>query len=258
MTTKKQLDSKIDPQRDAVAGGVPPAIFFWLAMLLVVAGMLAVYGAYRMRPTTPGGQAVYETPKIPKGELVTAFSLQERSGKVVGSDDLKGKVWVANFFFSTCPGSCRQQTTLVSELQRKYHEDVQFVSITCDPKQDTAEVLREYAHQFNAPDDWWFLTGEMLYLRRVGAEFFQLAVDEKGHQDRLAVVDKWGNVRGRFNWHDEFQMEKLRKMLEQLPAEQSPPGGEEAMADDDGSEATDSKEAAADQESIGKEADKDD
>lgn len=211
---------------DTTTAEIPKAVLFWAAMLLVVAGLLAFWVAqkYLAAPPKPGNQAVLESPEIPPGEWVSSFTLHERNGKEVGSEDLKGTVWVANFFYSTCPGSCRQQTMLVSSLEKDLRDKgVRFVSITCDPKHDTPEVLREYAHDFNASNDWWFLTGDLLYIRRVGAEFFRLAVSEKGHQDRLAVVDKWGNVRGRFNWHDELQMEKLKELVDELVVETEPP-----------------------------------
>ena len=232
--TSELTNESVETQTAAI----PRAVFFFAALMMIVAGLVALWAARNfMTAPAPGNQEIAESPQIPPGEWVTSFELQERNGKTVGSEDLKGQVWVANFFYSTCPGSCRQQTMLVSSLEKDFRDKgVRFVSITCDPKQDTPTALREYAHDFNAPKDWWFLTGDLLYIRRIGAEFFTLAVSEKGHQDRLAVVDKWGNVRGRFNWHDEQQMEKLKELVDELVVETEPPVDE---SDDPAAQPTD-------------------
>lgn len=236
---------------------IPPAALFWLAVLLVFVGGMVFYAASKRgrEPRVNGGsEAVEDWSDAP---ILTRFRLTERSGRHVSSEDLLGKVWVTNFFYSSCPGSCRQQTQLVQSLQRQYGRDgVVFVSITCDPAIDTPERLREYAHNFDAPDDGWlFLTGEMIYLRRVGAEFFRLAVMEKEHQDNLAVVDKWGNVRGRFNWHDPLQLDRLKSLLPELLAETEapaeivdanpPPPPPPRPRDDEEDEEEDDMEAAA-------------
>lgn len=218
-------------------GGIPGAALFFFAVLLIFAGGMAVYFATQFGDAKPGGVAVKDPDSqlTPGPDWIEEFKLTERTGKIVGSEDLRGKVWVVNFFFSTCPGTCRQQTTLVSGLERDFRDqDVRFVSITCDPRVDTTDVLRKYAVNFEAPDDWWFLTGDLAYIRRIGAEFFQLAVSEKGHQDRLAVVDKWGNVRGRFNWHEDVQLLKMKDLIHELLAETEPPaeeGGGEVAAE---------------------------
>ena len=86
---------------------------------------------------------------------VPAFALTERSGQPFDSATTRGKVWVADFFFATCPGIC---AALSSEMQKvhtatKDLADVRLVSISTDEK-DTPEVLRGYAQRFSADDRW--------------------------------------------------------------------------------------------------------
>jgi protein SCO1/2 len=148
------------------------------------------------------------------------FTLIERSGEPFGSQDLAGQIWVASFFFTTCASTCRAQNDLVKSLHEEYgSQGVRFVCISCDPATDTADTLREYAQLYDAhPTQWLFLTGDLAYIRRVGAEWFGVPVDERAHVDRLIVVDAEGTVRDRFDWHDPLHVNKMKKLLDQLIA----------------------------------------
>jgi len=204
-------------------------IIFWLSVLLLFSGAAVVWSAInlvRLSETHSGAESVVDTESdAPSGEKIQDFTLIERSGKEFNSADLKGQVWVASFFFSSCPGSCRAQNFEVMALQNKFaKKGVKFISITCDPKTDTTDKLRMYAETFHAdPDSWLFLTGDLKYIIRIGKEKFLVPVSEQGHSERLMVVDKWSNVRGYFDWKNPANMEKMRTMLDELLAEQSPP-----------------------------------
>jgi protein SCO1 len=201
-----------------------------LVLMLVASGSLAVWSAWRIAKQSELNQqmksvSVREAPPGIDEPILTEFTLTERSGRPFGSRDLEGDVWVASFFFSVCPGSCRTQNLHVQSLQSKFaKKGVKFVSITCDPRVDTPERLAEYAAGFQAkPDAWYFLTGEMPYIRRIGAEFFQIFVDERGHLDRFMTVDKWGNVRGYHDWVNPAKLIELEEQLDELLAESEPP-----------------------------------
>ena len=83
------------------------------------------------------------------------------------------------------------------DLARAYAgKDVVFVSITCDPDIDSPERLREYAAKLEAPtEQWLFLTGRLIYIRRVAAELFNVALDKQTHSERFIVCDKTGEIR---------------------------------------------------------------
>src|SRR5690606_9044083 len=82
----------------------------------------------------------------PEGAIaveVPAFSLTERSGRTVGLEDLKGKVWIANFIYTRCPGPCPIMTSRLAALARELpvRDDLMYVSFSVDPEHDTPQVL---------------------------------------------------------------------------------------------------------------------
>jgi protein SCO1/2 len=212
-----------------------------IAVLLIAGGILTMVTASalyrRSQPaaesagTSGNGRAYIQEEDWRKIDFIKEFSLTERSGRKFRSQELQGKVWVVSFFFSSCPASCKQQNEIVRQLHEKWGpRGVTFVSITCDPETDDAARLRQYAHTFGAhPDHWLFLTGELLHVRRIGGEVFGVYVDKGVHMDRLTLIDKWGKVRGHFDWHDPTKIDELSKSMEKLLAETEPPEEAEAI-----------------------------
>src|SRR5581483_2784402 len=101
-------------------------------------------------------------PEIGSFKPVPDFQLTERTGKTVTLAELKGKVWLADFIYSTCPGPCPMISSKLAELQKEalQNPDVRLVSFSTNPENDTPEVLRAYAERFHATDKWLFLTGD--------------------------------------------------------------------------------------------------
>jgi protein SCO1/2 len=151
-------------------------------------------------------------------EWLSRFTLTERSGEEVSSEDLKGAPYVVSFFFSTCPSICVQQNQKLQELQTKFKDrGVKFVAISVDPENDTPEVLQEYSARFGAdPEQWLFLTGDLTYIQRVGGEIFRQPVSKQFHTERFVLVDAEGKVEGFYNWPDAKQFEKLQEKIEEL------------------------------------------
>ncbi len=207
------------------------AAVFGAALVTLAIGMFALAKAVnqRARNTTPvTTQAIATEPDEsfqPSPEWLTEYTLTERSGRKFASAELDGTVHVVNFFFASCPVQCPLQTAKVKQLDRQYGEQgVRFVSITCDPKADTVEALRQFANKYDAdPERWLFLTGDLTYLRRVGAEVYSVAVTERGHRNELIAVDKWGKPRGYFDWNNAAKLGELRALLDELLAETEPP-----------------------------------
>jgi cytochrome oxidase Cu insertion factor (SCO1/SenC/PrrC family) len=166
---------------------------------------------------------------------VPDFRLTERSGRVVTRDELRGKVWVADFFFTRCRGVCPLLTARLAELQRRIGlegaPDVRFVSFTVDPAADTPEVLAAYAAQFGAsPSHWLFLTGDRAALFQLIGQGFGLAVAERPqpagedpnerltHSDRFALVDGRFRIRGFYRGTDADAVEELVRDLTRVRA----------------------------------------
>ena len=105
---------------------------------------------------------------------VDDFVLTDQSAQPFGSAELKGKVWVASFFFASCPATCRQLNQALAGVAEQTPADVMLVSLTCDPDNDDPATLTRYAEIFHAdPARWKFLTGKMTDLSRVGRDIFK-------------------------------------------------------------------------------------
>jgi protein SCO1/2 len=158
------------------------------------------------------------------------FKLTERSEAPVTLGDLKGKVWIADFFYTTCPGPCPMMTSRLSDLHKELSSeaDVRFVSISTDPAKDTPEVLKQYAQRFAASDRWLFLTGEKQEIYRLANEGFKLSLTEDPaaaepitHSTKLVLVDRTGTVRGFYEGIGEEDTQRIvthvRRLLTEKP-----------------------------------------
>ena len=150
---------------------------------------------------------------------VPAFQLLNQNGQPFGSAQLNGKIWVADFIYTTCPGPCPMISSRMSELQKPLEKpDVHLVSFSVDPEKDTPQVLRGYAEKLQAdPHRWDFLTGPKNAIYKLSHDGFKLAVsdgaDEQGipvHSTRMVLVDRYGHIRG---YYDATEADAITKLL---------------------------------------------
>ncbi|MEM1023789.1 MAG: SCO family protein [Myxococcota bacterium] len=142
------------------------------------------------------------------------FQLVDARGRPFGSANLSGKVWVADFFFTTCPGVCEELTkTMVALADRLEVEapEVELVSFTVDPETDDPAALLAYAQKFGAErPNWHFLTGEPDELRAVVVGNFKQPMEVEAqdedqammriaHGVRFVLMDGEGRVRGLYD-----------------------------------------------------------
>ncbi|HEY0256749.1 MAG TPA: SCO family protein [Candidatus Methylacidiphilales bacterium] len=182
-----------------------PSPYRWVirALAIVILVVLAV------RFLVPG--RVSPSSELRRFTIVPPFALTERSGKTITNNNLTGKIWVADFVFTTCPGPCPFITASMARLQEAVASDphVQLVTFTVDPQNDTPEVLAAYARTYNAdPNRWWFLTGpEKPLYDLIQNGFYQVVQDNRGqplqegqfivtHSTKMVLVDAEGTVRG--------------------------------------------------------------
>ena len=139
--------------------------------------------------------------------VVAPFTFTSSDGRTVTEAQLRGKVWVVDFFFTTCSGPCPRITTQMRALQDDLAgTDVLLVSISVDPTLDTPRVLGDYAQQVGADlSRWWFLSGEESATFDLIRSSFALPVErvneavlgfQVSHATKLVVVDGRGRVRG--------------------------------------------------------------
>lgn len=153
-----------------------------------------------------------------------AFSLQNLDGKTVTQKDLEGKVWVANFFFASCPEVCPLMARHLAELQRTFKGDPDFriVSVTTDPRTDTPEILKAFAKRHGAdPRHWLVLRGtkDQAVALSTGGLNLDVKADSNMHSMRFAVVGKDGTVRARYDSTKLDEREQLKTEVRALLAQ---------------------------------------
>ncbi len=135
------------------------------------------------------------------------FSLTDQNGKTITNEDYLGKVYVLEFFFTTCPTICPKMNKNMVNIQNKYFGNPNFgiASISIDPKHDTPAVLKAHAAELGAKSsNWHFLTGNQDYIFNLANKGFNLYVGENKkitvgfeHSGLFALIDKKGNIRCR-------------------------------------------------------------
>ncbi len=150
---------------------------------------------------------------------VPDFQLVNQDGQPFGLTNLHGKIWIADFIYTTCPGPCPMISTRMSELEKPLRgTDVQLVSVTVDPEKDTPEVLRGYAEKLHAkPARWNFLTGPRPAIYALSRDGFKLSVTDGArdvgspvHSTRVVLVDRRGEIRG---YYDATEADAVTKLL---------------------------------------------
>jgi protein SCO1 len=198
---------------------------------LLVAGAILIAGVAFAHIFLGGARPASDLSRI---KMVPPFALTERSGRTITNNDLYGKIWVADFVYTTCPGPCPLVTANMARLQAAVADDpqVQLITITVDPKTDTPAVLAAYADKFAASKDrWWFLTGpEKPVYALIRDGFWMAVVDNRGqppepgqftvtHSTQLALVDTAGMVRGYYDGLSADGRAKVLKAISQLEKE---------------------------------------
>ncbi len=150
--------------------------------------------------------------KFQKSDLVEigpvpAFKLTNQENKSISDKDYLGKVYVVEFFFSTCPTICPKMNESMLQLQEEFYGNPNFgiASITIDPAKDTPQVLKEHANLLGVKHyNWHFLTGDKEYIYSLANKGFNLYAGENNkvaggfeHSGLFALVDKNGKIRCR-------------------------------------------------------------
>jgi protein SCO1/2 len=177
---------------------VTAAVLFWLRQVQV--------SALSNRPLPAYGSA-------------PNFDLVNQDAQAFGSKQLAGRIWVADFIFTTCRGPCPIVSTRMSELQKPLAKsDVHLVSFSVDPETDTPPVLREYADKLRKePYRWDFLTGSKDTIASISRDGFKLGISDAEqpgsgpvHSTRFVLVDRRGTIRG---YYDALAADSVTKLL---------------------------------------------
>jgi protein SCO1/2 len=137
------------------------------------------------------------------------FSFTNQDNETISNIDYENKVYVVEFFFTTCPSICPIMNRRMVEIQNEFFGNPNFgiASFTINPEIDTPEVLKAYAKTYEVSHpNWHFLTGDKAELLKLSNEGFNLfadsTVNEDGdfsHSGLFALIDKNGNIRSRYD-----------------------------------------------------------
>ena len=158
--------------------------------------------------------------QLPKIGSIPQFEFIDSDGNTVTLDNLKGKVWVADFIFTTCTMAC-PMTGNMDLVHKKFkkNDDVRLVSISVYPEYDTPDVLKEYASQYDADTEkWLFLTGDESSVKNIIKDGFKIGDFEEiiFHSEKFALVDKNGTIRAYYNGMKSEDMKQLKKDINAL------------------------------------------
>jgi protein SCO1/2 len=160
--------------------------------------------------------------ELPVLSKVPDFTFTNENGKPYGSQDLKGKVYIANFMFTSCQTSCPNLLGKVQTVQHRIRgviDRAAIVTFTVDPQNDTPEVLYSKAREMKAnPNVWRFLTAPPSETKKLLIEGFKVPMGDKviaenvmdvAHSNKLVLVDQEGQIRGYYS----TEKDDLNKMM---------------------------------------------
>lgn len=142
-----------------------------------------------------------------KAKKVPSFNFTDQNGKTITNKDYEGKIYIVEFFFTTCPTICPRMSSNLVQIQEAFEAFNNFgvASFTINPEHDTPEILKDYADQYgmNNPN-WHLMTGKEKEIYKLANEGFNLYTAKDGeveggfeHSGNFALIDKNGFIRSR-------------------------------------------------------------
>lgn len=162
-------------------------------------------------------------------QTIPDFKFVNQYGDTITQKSLKGDIYVADFFFTTCPSICpimhRNMLTVYNEF--KNVPDFKIISHTIDPKHDSVAVMKKYADKLGiSGNQWWLLQGDKEETYDLGQKNYLVAVKQDDgtpggyvHQGWFVLVDKEKRIRGYYDGTDEKQVAKMIADIKILRAE---------------------------------------
>jgi protein SCO1/2 len=169
------------------------------------------------------GQMMLNKPNIPQLYTIPAFEYPSNHGSAFTNNNFINKISVANFIFTKCPGICPVMSREMSVLYEEFSgsEQIQFVSFSVDPSNDSLQALKDYAGNWGVHDQrWHFLRTDKESIQTLYEDGFKLGGElPYGHSIKFVLIDNNNTIRGYFTYDDPDQMEQLKKQIEILAEE---------------------------------------
>ena len=205
-------------------------------LILIGIGCLLLFGVYfynNKRRVPIRHLPYYGKKSVAQGDTayhkVPEFSFLNQNGNSITKNDLRGKIYVADYFFTTCQSIC---PIMKKQMNRVYKiflndPDVLLVSHTVDPVNDSVATLKKFSRDMGIDDrKWFFLTGEKrkLYDLARSGYFLDASAGNGGeddfiHTQNFVLVDKSFHIRGYYNGTDSADVNRLIKEIEILKQE---------------------------------------
>ena len=181
--------------------------------------MLAIYNPADVNPELVDSTVQYKS----KYHTIADFSFTNQNGKTITQKEYEGKIYVADFFFTTCGSICPKMTTNLSEIQKAFakNPEVKLLSFTVFPETDSVPVLKAYAKKHNVDDSKWNLvTGDKKEIYTMARKSY-LAVKlgkpeelyDMVHTENFVLVDTKKRVRG---FYDGTNKEDMKRLIEDI------------------------------------------
>jgi protein SCO1/2 len=165
----------------------------------------------------------------PLDHKVSDFQLTDQQGKSISQETLAGKIYVTDFFFTTCQSICPIMSTQMERVYDHYkgNEEIVLLSHTVNPEADSVPVLAQYAKKHHASaSQWHFLTGDKQELYRLARKSYFLdaaegngGADDFIHTPQFVLVDKEKRIRGYYTGTDSVEVNRLITEIDLLLAE---------------------------------------
>lgn len=188
-----------------------------ISFFIILAAVFMTY-FYKVTREQPKTLKVIGNP----GHKVKPFAFVNQEGKTITNADVAGKIYVVEYFFTTCKGICPRMNENMSKVYTAYRgkNDVMILSHTVDPLKDTVGAMKAYSLRFDAdPKQWEFLTGSKKELYDMARySYLVTAADDTAitdiesdfiHTDRFVLVDRGGRIRGQYKGTDIGEVNQL-------------------------------------------------
>jgi protein SCO1/2 len=166
---------------------------------------------------------------ISSNHKIGDFSLINQNGKVITQEDYKDKIYVSDFFFTTCQTICPIMTYNMAKIQKEFSEDdsVMLLSHSVTPEIDSVAVLRDYADRKGVVDAKWNVTtGDKKHIYELARKSYFAVVDEGDggvqdfiHTENFILVDKKRQIRGYYDGTQDEEMDRLITDIKTLQKE---------------------------------------
>ena len=207
-------------------------------VVILIVGMVVAYPMLKTQKTLKVYQPSDVNPKlvdknlqgVKENHTVGNFSLTNQLGNEVTQNDFENKIYVADFFFATCPSICPIMSQNISELQKEFKDrpEVMFLSHSVTPQIDSVEALLEYGELYGAnPERWMLTTGDKKHNYNLARKSYFAVLDEGDggkqdfiHTENFILVDTKKRLRGFYDGTSESDMERLSEEIEILLEEE--------------------------------------